>query len=332
MSFGHFHRVGPLAEGTTGSVEPRRGAVVVTGAAGNLGRLVVQSLHRERPVVAVDRRPIHGLPKDVAVYRADMRWRDLEEVFRNQSVAAVLHMGLMHNPRNEVGCYRFNVAGTQRLLELVAKYKVPRLLLLSSANIYGPDPDNSHFLTEDAPLLGAEHHPEIRDLVAVDNIVQSFFYKQPDIRTVLLRPVHIVGPRVRNAPSNYLRLERPWVITGFDPLVQIIHEEDVVLAMKLAISTNERGVFNLVGPGVAPLSRVLRVLGRRPRSIPSVLARQVLQGAWRLHTTTFPPPELRHVQYNCVVDGQAAQDRLGFQPAFSLIETIRSVDGGSVQS
>ena len=229
-----------------------KGAVVVTGAAGNLGRLVVQTLHRDRRVVAVDRRPLNGLPKDVETQRADLRWRALAEVFRRQSVEAVLHLGIMHNPRNDVGCYRHNVVGTQRLLELVAKHRVPRLVMLSSANIYGPNPDNSHFLTEDAPLLGAEHHPEIRDLVSVDNLVQAFFYRHPEVRTVLLRPVHIVGPRVRNAPANYLRLERPWVIMGFDPLVQLVHEDDVVEAMRLALVRDARGVFNIVGSSGVP--------------------------------------------------------------------------------
>lgn len=303
-----------------------RGPIVITGAAGNLGRLLVQTLHRDGPVYAFDRRPLGGLPKDVSVLRAEPRWRDLEEVLRHQPIEAVIHAGLMHNPRNDVGAYRFNVVGTQRLLELVAKYQVPKLLLLSSANIYGPDPDNSHFLKEDSPLLGAEHHPEIRDLVAVDNVVQSFFYRQPETRTVLLRPVHIVGPRVRNAPANYLRLERPWVLTGFDPLVQLIHEEDVAEAIRLAIERNARGVFNVVGPGVAPLSRVLKVLGRKTRSLPPFLARPALRGAWRLYTTNFPVPELRHVQFNCVVDGHAAEAQLGFRPQYSLVETILSVN------
>jgi UDP-glucose 4-epimerase len=261
----------------------------------------------------------------VEVLRADARGRALEDVFRRRGVGAVLHMGLMHNPRNDVGCYRFNVVGTQRLLEMVTKFEVPRLVMLSSANIYGPDPDNSHFLTEEAPLLGAEHHSEIRDLVAVDNLVQSFFYRQPEICTVLLRPVHIVGPRVRNAPANYLRLERPWVLAGFDPLVQLIHEEDVVDAMRLALETEARGVYNVVGPEVAPLSRVLRVLGRRPRVVPSPIARPMLESAWRMRATSFPPPELRHVQYNCVVDGTEARQKLGFEPSFGLAETIRSV-------
>lgn len=304
-----------------------RGCVVITGAAGNLGRLVVQHAHREREVIAVDRRPVVGLPKDVEFSNVDVRWRPFEDVFRTRQVDAIIHMGIRHNPRRRVDRYRANVVGTQRLLDLAARYGVRRLIMLSSANIYGPDPDNSHFLTEDAPLLGAEHNAEIRDLVAVDAIVQSFFYRQPSTATVLLRPVHIVGPRVRNAPSNYLRLERPWTILGFDPMVQLVHEEDVVRAISLALNSEERGVFNVVGPGEAPLSRIIEALGRRPRAVPMPVARSLLASAWRAGFTSFPPPELRHVQYNCIADGAAARQKLGFEPRFDLIETIRSVGG-----
>jgi UDP-glucose 4-epimerase len=299
--------------------------VIATGAAGNLGKLVIQELHRQHAVVAVDRRPIRGLPKDVTQLRTDVRWRQIEDVFRTSRVRAIVHLGLIHNPRGEDDQYRFNVVGTQRLLELTAKYGVDRFVMLSSANIYGPDPDNSYFLTEDAPLLGAEHHHEIRDLVAVDRIVQNFFYRHPEVKTVMLRPVHIVGPRVKNAPSNYLRLERPWVITGFDPIVQLIHEEDVVRAMMLASNYGESGVFNIVGPGEAPLSRILQVLNKKTRSVPAFLAKPILERAWSVGASGYPPPELRHIQYNCVVDGSLAKRKLGFQPHYNLVDTIRSV-------
>jgi UDP-glucose 4-epimerase len=303
--------------------------LIVTGAAGRLGRLVVQTLHREHQVIAVDRRPIHGLPKDVTHLRTDLRWRAIEDVFRRFKVQGVLHMGLIHNPRADDDQYRFNVVGSEHLLELIAKHRVGKLVLLSSANIYGPHPDNSHFLTEDAPLLGAESFPNIRDLVAVDRIVNSFFYRHPEVETVILRPVHIVGPRVKNAPSNYLRLERPWVVMGFDPMIQLIHEEDVVRAMLLGLKPGVRGVFNVVGPGEVPLSRALAELGRRPRSIPGFMIRPAITRAFEFRASSFPAPELRHIQYNCVVDGSLARRVLGFEPQYGLVETIRSVLGGT---
>mgnify|MGYP000748510736 CR=1 FL=1 len=66
---------------------------------------------------------------------------------------------------------------------------------------------------------------------------QSFMWRHPDIETVILRPVHIVGPNIRNAPSNYLRIPRPWTLAGFDPMIQLLHEEDLCRAIALALRT-----------------------------------------------------------------------------------------------
>ena len=110
-------------------------------------------------------------------------------------------------------------------------------------------------------------------------------------------------------------------------MVQLIHEEDVIHAMRLALKPGVKGVFNVVGPGEAPLSRILEVLERRPRSLPSFMARGMLERSFRLKMTSFPTPELRHIQFNCVVDGSLARRMLGFEPQYSLVETIRSVLG-----
>ena len=77
-----------------------------------------------------------------------------------------MHLGILHDPRASADEHHsWNVAGFQRLLEYVAQYEVPKLIVLSSANVYGPRPDNPQFLSEDAPLLGGAAFSEIRDLV-----------------------------------------------------------------------------------------------------------------------------------------------------------------------
>src|SRR6187549_1715903 len=137
----------------------------------------------------------------------------------------------MHDPRaRPAELYSWNITGTSKLLEYCQAYKVPKVVLLSSANVYGPRADNAQFLTEDAPLLAAQAFPEMRDLVEIDHMASSFFWKAREVDTVILRPVHILGA-VKNAPSNYLRLPRPPTLLGFDPMVQLIHEGDVAEAI-----------------------------------------------------------------------------------------------------
>jgi UDP-glucose 4-epimerase len=301
-------------------------AVLVTGISGNLGRTLAKLLHTQERLIGIDRRPFKGAPKDLELHQLDLRKKKAEEVFRKNSIRAVIHMGIMHDPRmSEEEHHSFNVVGTTRILEYCAKYNVKKVVVLSSANVYGPSPENSNFLTEDAPLMAASRFSGVRDLIEVDMLAHSFFWKHPNIETVVLRPVHIVGPNIKNAPSNYLRLKNPWVMAGFDPMVQLIHVEDAARAMIEALKPGLRGVYNVVGPGEVPLSAVLRELGRNAIPVPHVLARPVLSTLFKWRIASFPTGELDHIQFLCAVDGSRWVKEAGWKPSHSMRETIRSV-------
>ena len=113
---------------------------------------------------------------------------------------------------------------------------------------------------------------------------------------------------------------------GLDPMVQVIHERDVVEAIALALQPGVRGIFNLKGPGEVPMSRVMSILGKRPRPVPASLAHPVLDRMWRYRITSFPTPELDHIRYVCMVDDTRAREILHFAPRYSLEETVRAVE------
>jgi UDP-glucose 4-epimerase len=300
--------------------------VLVTGISGNLGRALAKLLHTEAHVVGIDRRPFQGKPKDIDHYQVDLRKARVEEAFRRHRVEALIHLGIMHDPRMPfTEAHSFNVLGTHKILDLCVRHGVKKVVVLSSANVYGPRPDNSNFLPEETPLMAADRYSDVRDLIELDMYVQSFTWKHPAVETVILRPVNIVGPTVRNAPSNFLRLEVPLTVMGFDPMLQLIHEEDVCRALVLALRPGLRGVFNVTGPGEVPLSAVLRELGRRPVPVPHLLIRPFLKRAFETRLTGFPPEEVDHIQYLCVVDGSRFSREAGWAPKYTLRETIRSV-------
>jgi UDP-glucose 4-epimerase len=305
-----------------------RPAVVVTGISGNLGRTLAKQLHQLEPIIGVDRRPFVGKPKDIEMFQVDLRKKKLEDVFRRHPVKAVIHMGILHDPRmSSEDHHSFNVLGTTRVLDCVAKYNVKKLVVLSSADVYGPSPDNSNFLNEDAPLMAASRFPSVRDLIEVDMLACGFFWRHPQVETVVLRPVHIVGPTIKNAPSNYLRNKRPWKLSGFDPMVQILHVEDAARAMVEALKPGLKGVYNVVGPGEVPLSAIFKELGARPISVPHPVARPLLSTLFRYRLASFPPEELDHIQFLCAVDGARWAKEAGWRPAHTMRETIRAVLG-----
>ena len=151
--------------------------------------------------------------------------------------------------------------------------------------------------------------------------VQSFFWKHPDVETVILRPAHIIGA-VRNAPSNYLRLSRPWTVGGFDPMIQVIHEDDAARAIECALTPGVQGIFNIVGCQPAPLSQLIRLSGARPVRIPHLVADGLLNRLFSMRLTSFPAPELDHLRYVCMVDGDRARRILEFEARYSLEETM----------
>ncbi|MDH3202681.1 MAG: SDR family oxidoreductase [Myxococcales bacterium] len=319
----------PIAKPShTSGVRPRpatEGAVLVTGICGRLGKLLARELHRSDTVVGVDRRPFVGRPKDITHHEVDMRRKKMKDIFRGRNIRAVVHVGVLHDPRrSDRERHSWNIVAFQKLLEYMAQYEVPKLVVLSGANVYGPQSNNPQFLTEDAPLLGAQHFGGMRDLVELDMIAQSFFWKHPSTDTVILRPCHIVG-RVRNAASNYLRLDRPVMIMGFDPMMQVVHEKDVVRAIQLALRPGVRGIFNIRGPGEMPLSHLVRQAGGRPRVLPSPLARLALDQLWRLRLSSFPSQELDHLRYVCMVDDARAREELGYEPTHSIDRALRDL-------
>jgi len=313
----------------------RRGAdlggepsILVTGLCGRLGKRVTRRLHREHRLVGIDRRPFPDRPSDVVHLQFDLRRKKTREVFRSENVQAIVHLGIMHDPRISAEVHHeWNVVGFQKLLEYAAAYRVPKVVVLSSANVYGPRPDNAQFLMEESPLLGGVSFSEIRDLIEVDMLAQSFFWKHPETETVILRPVHILGS-VRNAASNYLRLRATPTVMGFDPMVQVIHEDDVVQAIDRALRPGVRGIFNLAGPPPHPLSRLLKMLDRTQLPVPYSMLQPAIDRLFRMHLTSFPAPELDHIRYVCMVDDSRARDQLGYAPAFNIDETVRAVEEG----
>ena len=301
-----------------------RQPVLITGISGRLGQLLAQKVHRLHPVIGLDRRPFPRAPKDVAMCRMDIRSRRCEDIFRRNAIEAIIHLNILHDPRASAAEHHtFNVVGTKQLLEYCVRYKIPKFILLSTADLYGTGPRAMEYLDEGAPLMGAASDTGMRDLVEVDMLVSSFFWQHPDIETVVLRPVHILG-EVDNAVSRYLRLPRIPRLLGYDPMVQGIHAEDVCAAIVKTLRPGARGVFNVTGPPAVPLSAMLRAVGRPVLPVPYTLFDRVVRRMFESKMWRFPPAELEHLRFGCMIDGSRIRRELGFEPQWNLTQILRS--------
>lgn len=297
-------------------------SIAICGASGVLGNVLVRMLHRHYNVMAIDARTFTHRPKDVIHHQAELTRRSSKNYFRKRTIDAVIHVGA-NTTSEKKGPYKFTraIENYAKLLEYCDQYDVKKLILISSANLYGARPTNSQFLDEDTPLLS----PDLSSLREMDMMTQSFFWKRPDIETVILRPVHITGTS-NGVLSKYLRHSKIPVLFGFNPMIQLIHEQDLIQAVQLALHQHSRGIYNLAGPKPASLRYIISQLGRDVIDIPHPLATPVLRHLNKLGKLDIHPTYIDHIRYICMVNDTRAQQELGYKSRYTLKQTISAID------
>lgn len=303
----------------------RTKTIILTGIAGRFGRLLAQHLRAEHNIIGIDPRGTATLPHDITVHTLDIRRRKTEDIFRRNTIDAVIHLSPTQAWSGKEKEHRnIAVLGLQKMLGYCEKYNVPKLIVLSSATVYGALPENDQFLTEEAALMGGHGFPALRDLIEVDMYATSFFWKHPEIDTVILRPVHIIG-KLGNLQSRYLRQKYVPTLLGFDPMTQIIGPEDVILAIERSLKPGVRGVFNIAGPPPAPLSSIIQGIGSRPLPLFEPLARVAIAVAFGVGAADVPPAQLDFLKFVNMVDDSSARETLRYQHSLSFEETLQGL-------
>ena len=300
--------------------------VLVTGAAGGLGRLVTRALLEKHAVVGVDAARWKGRPAGMAFHVVDLRKRRFEDVIRTERPRAVVHLGLVrHFRKTDRERHANNVGGTRILIDHCLKYGVERLVALSSGYVYGAFAENPYEIDEEAPLSASRTYPEIRDLVEVDTLLSGNIYRHPELRISVLRPVNTLGPRVPSTVREYLRQPRVPTILGFNPMLAFIHERDLLRAILLAVERELRGVFNVVGPGAVPLHTAIEETGGRAMPIPDPPARWLFERLFRYGMAPYPAGLIDFLKYPCSLSGTRFVEATDFRCEYGLPEIFASI-------
>lgn len=290
--------------------------LVVTGAASPLGRRVVVAL-LARPdvddVVALDLRPA-GVHRAIA-HQLDLATSDLSGPLAGAD--AVIHLASVFGPALEgTEIDRgTEVTMARRVLAAAHHGGITRLVLLSSATVYGPWANNSVPLTEEAPL---RPHPDLAFAVQkaeIERLVTDWRDDHPDAVVARLRP----APVVRDGHGGWLARALHAandVPTADEVAAQHLHVDDLATAVVAAWEAGLDGPVN-VAPDrwLTPSER--RALDPVPRlRLPEPVAVKVAAWRWRWGLAPTPPGVLPYARHPWVV----ANDRLtatGWRPANS---------------
>jgi GDP-4-dehydro-6-deoxy-D-mannose reductase len=165
---------------------------LITGASGFVGRWLVDHLDEiGDEVIEHDR--VGGGPD--LVDRAAMY-----DLVAEAAPQVIYHLAAQsHVPTSwsdPIGTLRTNVEGTQNVLDAAAEAGVERVLVVSSAEIYGSIDQDQLPIAEDAPLR--PRTPYAASKVAVDALaLQSFLGRNQDV--IRLRAFNHIGPGQRTA-------------------------------------------------------------------------------------------------------------------------------------
>ncbi len=306
--------------------------ILVTGAAGGLAGILVDRLAEGHRLVGVDPRPMpYGRNFPGRFHQVDYNHRKMTEIFRRDRFDALIHLGRVAatSSASKSVRYNLNVLGTRNLLHLSSKFGVRRVIVFSTFHVYGAHQHNHLHIAEDEPLRASQIFPELSDSIELDNFARTFCLQFPEVKTLILRPVNVVGARVRNDITRLLRSDYCPTLLGYDPFLQFIHERDVATALQLCLESEKSGVYNVAGEGLVSYSRAIELAGSKAVPIPHFFV-YPLVGALHGLGLRLPKHLVDYFRYSVVVKDAAFRAAFGFQPAVTTREalgTIRSVSG-----
>ena len=304
--------------------------VLVTGAAGYWGNRVVRRLMDEPDyqVIGLDLEPPEELD-NLDFIQADLRNTLLAELLESENVSIVCHLQFRETVSRSESAFDLNVMGAMKLFGACVQAGVEKIVWRSSTAVYGAYPDNSALLTEETPLRGSRKNGAIDNWLELEAFANGFRGQNPEITLTTLRFPNIVGPTADTPMTRFLKSEPPLVLLGFDPMLQFIHEDDVVEALVYAVLNDTPGVYNVAAEGPMPLTRVLTLARKLPLPILHPLAYlglDLLKGS-PLRPSRFAPLEWDYLRYPWVADIAKMREEMGFVPQYITDEMLREFAG-----
>ncbi|MDE0579774.1 MAG: NAD-dependent epimerase/dehydratase family protein [bacterium] len=311
--------------------DPAPISVAVAGACGPLGRRVSRRLvdHSQvGTVVGFDLRPNPGIA-GLEYVSGDVTELDLETLLADVDV--LVHLVSAVEPwSDEEPAGTRDAEVTRLLLEAASAAGVGRLVLMSTAMVYGAWPDNPVPLTEASVLRPLPECGFAVNKAEQERFAGQWAEEHPKVDIVTLRPTvslaeeHVgwVVRSLRSAAHLNGESEVP---------VQFLHMDDLATAVELGVVGDLTGVYNVAPNGWISSGTALELVGRTHRfNMPEQLLRRVTTWWWKKGptlsrtgvlplgngSTPISPGVLRYARFPWVV----ASDRLraaGWTPQFT---------------
>ena len=258
--------------------------------------------------------------------RADIRNPLIGKVITTAGVDTVVHMNIRAAPLDSGGrstMKEMNVIGTMQLLAACQQApSLRRLVVKSTTAVYGSTPRDPAKFTEAMEPRAQPSAGYVKDAMEVEGYVRGFARRRPDVGLTMLRFTNFMGPKVESVLSEYFSMPVVPTALGFDPRLQLLHEDDALAVLLRAAERDLPGTFNVGADGVLLLSQAIRRAGRIGLPIPGFAAALVDQVFRQARMLDYTPEQRRFLHHGRVVDTTKLTTEFGYTPRFSTLEAF----------
>jgi UDP-glucose 4-epimerase len=309
--------------------------VLITGLSSFWGGRIAQALENS-PAVDV----VVGIDSELPVLqfqrtefvRADESYSILARLVHATRIDTVVHAGVVVDSTSLPSgrLHERNVIGTMNLLAAASEpdSHVRSLVVKSSTLVYGASPRDPVFFRESANRSGPVHTRVERSLMEAEGYVTDFAEDHPEVAVTVLRCANVLGVNISTALSRLLSLPAVPKITGFDPGMQFVEEDDVVRAFCFAVDRRLAGVFNVAGDLKLPWSEVLTIAGKVPWPLAPVFTGAVSGLAGRLAGLHLPRELVELLRYGRGVDNSKLK-ATGFRYRYNTAGAVERFVGAA---
>jgi nucleoside-diphosphate-sugar epimerase len=310
--------------------------IAITGASGNIGTATLRRLGQDggHELVGVARRAPETPPSGVTAewWTADLSTDacspTLERAF--EGADAVVHLAWGFQPSHDEGYLeRLGVGGTRRVLDAVARARVPHLVHLSSVGAYSPREDDVP-VDEAWPTAGVPSSPYSRHKAAAERLLDAHERRGGAALVSRMRPGIVGQPTAASALLRYgvpaLVPARALALVPVLPLdrrlsVPMVHADDVADAIARELQGKVGGAFNLAADPPITTASIARALHARVLHVPSALLRPAVSAAWHARLQPVDPGWLDLAFAVPLLDTARARRMLGWSPSVDA-ETV----------
>lgn len=302
----------------------RSPVVAVTGAASGLGRAFLAhaaSAADFRRVVAIDEQ--RGDVPNVTWRVIDVR--DPLLANRLSDIDVLVHLAADYTLDTDPTRRRaYNLRAAETVLTASAAARVRRVVLVTSAMVYGAAPDNPVPLPETAPVAAEPDTGVVGDYLEIEALVRRSLRSHPGLEVTVLRPAALVGPGIDTVVTRHFEAPRLLTVKGCAPRWQFCHVDDLMTALELAALGTVSGAVAVGCDGWLEQEQVEEISGLRRLELPAGLTFGTAQRLHRLGITPTPAADLHYVVYPWVIEC-AALRAAGWKPAWTNDAAFRQL-------